>query len=244
MKKQESTLIIDNSFWDPKHKQICSTSAANEFGRLAKGVGGRVKATNTIFFIHKDQVPKDQMKDVTYGSFSCNMKLNKAETHQTRLTAGGDKINYPEDVDTPTAGMTLVKTMLNSVISTKGAKCVILDVADFYLNTIMKRYEYMPIKIADIPEEITKEYKLREIVTDNGYIYCKIWKGMYGLPQAGIIAQELLQERLAKVGFQQSKIIPRLWTHKTRNVCFTLVVNDFAIKYTRLEDAQHLISML
>ncbi len=114
------------------------------------------------------------MKDVTYGSFSCNMKLNKAETHQTRLTAGGDKINYPEDVDTPTAGMTLVKTMLNSVISTKGAKCVILDVADFYLNTIMKRYEYMPIKIADIPEEITKEYKLREIVTDNGYIYCKI----------------------------------------------------------------------
>ena len=68
---------------DPKHKEIWNTSAANEFGRLTQGVGGRVKATNTIFFIHKDQVPKDQMKDVMYGSFSCDMKPNKTETHRT-----------------------------------------------------------------------------------------------------------------------------------------------------------------
>jgi hypothetical protein len=64
---------------------------------------------------------------------------------------------------------------------------------------------------------------------------------MYGLPQAGIIAQELLLEHLAKVGYHQSKIIPGLWTHKTRTICFTLVVDNFAIKYTKLEDAQHLI---
>ncbi len=67
---------------DPKHKEIWNTLAANEFRRLAQGVGKRVKATNTIFFIRKDQVPKDQMKDITYGSFSCDMKPNKTETHQ------------------------------------------------------------------------------------------------------------------------------------------------------------------
>jgi hypothetical protein len=44
---------------DPKHKKILNTSAANESGRLAQGVGRRVKATNTILFIRKDQVPKD-----------------------------------------------------------------------------------------------------------------------------------------------------------------------------------------
>ncbi len=43
--------------------------------------GGRVKATNTIFFIRKEQVPKDRIKDVTYGSFICGMKSNKTETH-------------------------------------------------------------------------------------------------------------------------------------------------------------------
>jgi hypothetical protein len=52
----------------------------------------------------------------------------------------------------------------------------------------------MRLKLADIPEEIIEEYKLHEIVTDNGYVYCKIRKGMYGLPQAGLIAQELLEQ--------------------------------------------------
>ena len=67
---------------------------------------------------------------------------------------------------------------------------------------------------------------------------------MYGLPQAGIIAQELLQERLAKVGYHQSKIIPGLWTHVTRKICFTLVVDEFAAKYTNMDDAKHLINVL
>ena len=67
---------------------------------------------------------------------------------------------------------------------------------------------------------------------------------MYGLPQAGIIAQQLLEERLAKVGYHQSKIVPGLWTHETRDICFTLVVDDFAIKYTKKEDVQHLINTI
>jgi hypothetical protein len=116
---------------DPKHQKIWNTSAANEFGQLAQGVRSRVKATNTIFFIPKDKVPKNRMKDVTYWSFSCNIKPNKKETHQTRLTTGGDRINYPKDIGTPTADMTLVNTLLNSIISTRGAKCVMLDVKDF-----------------------------------------------------------------------------------------------------------------
>jgi hypothetical protein len=71
---------------DLKHTKIWSKSATNEFGRLVQGVGGRVKPTNTIFVIRKDQVPKDQIKDVTYGSFSCDIKPNKEEKHQTQLT--------------------------------------------------------------------------------------------------------------------------------------------------------------
>jgi hypothetical protein len=185
---------------NPKHRKIWSTSAADEFGRLAQGVGGRVNPTNTIFFICKDQFPKDRMKDVTYGSFSCDMKPNKTETHRTQLIAGGDRINYPEEVSTPTADMTLVKILLTRVISTKGAKCVMLDIKDFNLNTPMKRYKYMRIKITDIPEEIINEYKLNKKVTEDGYVYCEIRKGVHCFPHAGIITQELLKERLAKVG--------------------------------------------
>jgi hypothetical protein len=65
----------------------------------------------------------------------------------------------------------------------------------------MTCFEYMQIKISDITEEIIEEYNLHEIVMEDEYVYCKIRKGMYGLPQAGIIAQELLTERLAKHGY-------------------------------------------
>ena len=51
----------------PKYKKKWGISSANEFGRLANGVGGRTKnPTNTIKFIRKDEVPKDTRKDVTY----------------------------------------------------------------------------------------------------------------------------------------------------------------------------------
>ena len=121
---------------------------------------------------------------------------------------------------------------------------MIIDVKDFYLNTPMKQYEYMHLKITHIPEEVIEHYNLRDIVTEDGYVYCEIQKGMYGLPQAGIIAQELLQERLTQFGYHQSKIILRLWTHKIRNTCFMLVVVIITIKYTKKEDAQHLINTL
>jgi hypothetical protein len=47
--------------------------------------------------------------------------------------------------------------IVNSVISTPNAKCFMIDIKDFYLNTPMKRPEYMRIKIADIPDEIIEQ---------------------------------------------------------------------------------------
>jgi hypothetical protein len=125
---------------DPKHKDLWATSAANEFSGLAQGVGTRIKpedATDTIKFIAKDKVPKERIKDVTYGSFRCNYKPNKEEKYRTRLTAGGDRVNYPFDCGTSTADMTLFKILLNRTISTKEAKCMMIDISNFYLKTPM-----------------------------------------------------------------------------------------------------------
>ena len=49
---------------------------------------------------------------------------------------------------------------------------------------------------------------------------------MYGLPQAGILAQELLEKRLNEHGYSQNKAVLGLWTHKTQPISFTLVVDD------------------
>ena len=67
---------------------------------------------------------------------------------------------------------------------------------------------------------------------------------MYGLPQGGLIAQQLLEERLNKEGYHQSEIIDGLWTHEWRPIQFTLVVDDFGVKYVGEEHAHHLCQVL
>ena len=67
---------------------------------------------------------------------------------------------------------------------------------------------------------------------------------MYGLPQAGIIANQLLRKRLAPHGYHKCKHTPGLWKHDSRPTTFTLVVDDFGIKYVGDEHAQHLIDTL
>ena len=92
-----------------------------------------------------------------------------------------------------------------------------------------------------MPKDVIAHYKLNEIATPEGYIYCEIRKGMYGLPQAGIIAQQLLEERLGKGSYHLSKTTPGLWTHDTHPISFSLVVDDFGVKYVGKENAQHLL---
>ena len=225
----------------PDYKQPWSKSSANEFGRLANGVGGRIKnPTNTIKFIRKNDVPHDRRKDVTYGQFVCTVRPEKAEKNRTRFTVGGDRINYPGEVATPTADMLVAKLLFNSVISTKDAKFMTLDISNFYLMTPLKRPEYIRMKLADIPEEIIVEYKLRNKATPDGSIYIVANKGMYGLPQAGLLANELLEKRLNANGYRQSKLVPGLWKHDWQPIQFTLVVDDFGVKYVGKEHALHL----
>ena len=106
----------------PKYKKEWSKSSVNKFRRLANGLkDGRVKPTNTIRLIQKEEVPPNRMKDVTYGSFSCDNKLNKEEVNRTRLIMGGDRINFPDDCRTPTVDMILFKILVNSILSTPNA---------------------------------------------------------------------------------------------------------------------------
>ena len=58
----------------------------------------------------------------------------------------------------------------------------------------MARYEYLRLKLSNLPEYFIEKYGLKDKTTSEGYIYVGIRKGMYGLPQAGLLAQELLEK--------------------------------------------------
>ena len=166
-----------------------------------------------------------------------------ATARRTPITVGGNLINYPDDVSTPTADLLTVKLLLNSVISTLGAEFTTLDIKNFYLCTPLKRREYVRMKLTDFPEDIIQQYNLREKAT-NDAIHVAVKKGMYGLPQAGLLAQKLLEQRLNAHGYQQSNNTPGFWTHKWRPICFSLVVDDFGVKYVGKEHAEHLCKIL
>ena len=134
----------------------------------------------------------------------CTVRPEKKEQNRTRFTVGGDRINYPGEVATPTAKMLVAKTLFNSVVSTKGAKFMTLDISNFYLMTPLKRPEYMRMKLADIPQEIIDEYNLKDKATPDGSIYIVATKGMYGLPQVGLLTNELLKNDSTKKGTDKS----------------------------------------
>ena len=205
---------------DPKQRERWLKSFGKEIRRL-------VTTTKTIKFVSWKNIPKDRLRDITYARICCNERPEKTDPYRTRITMGGNLINYPGDCGTPTADLLTVKLLLNSVISTLRAKFMTIDIKDFYLMTPMERREYFRIKLELFPEDVINEYNLRNQVDDKGYIFCEVHRRIYGLPQAGLLAQEQLITRLNKAGYTQSKVTPGFWKHAWRPISFTLVVDDF-----------------
>ena len=78
----------------------------------------------------------------------------------------------------------------------------------------------------------------------NGWVYIEIRKGMYGSPQAGILANKLLTTRLHEYGYEPSRDTPGFWKHRWRPISFSLVVDDFGVKYVGRHNIDHLLGAL
>ena len=95
----------------------------------------------------------------------------------------------------------------------------------------MYRPEFLHIKLSNFTEYVIEHYKLQEKVDNKGFVYIKCVRRMYGLMHVGITSQKLLEELLKKHGYRQSDKTPGFWKHDTRPINFTLIVNDFGVKY-------------
>ena len=106
----------------PKYKEVWGDAHGKKNGRLAEGIPGKVEETNTLFFINKSEVPADRFKDVIRDRIICNVRPEKDVPNRVRAIVMGNLINHPGDSSTPTADLLTVKILLNSIISTPGAK--------------------------------------------------------------------------------------------------------------------------
>ena len=119
-----------------------------------------------------------------------------------------------------------------------------LDIKNFYLNTPLARYKYIRLKLRNLPDDVIEEYNLKDKTTNYVFVYVEVRKGMYVLPQAGLLAHIMLKDRFKNHGYEQSKLTPGFWKHKGRPIFFTLVVDDFRVKYFGKKHARHLVSVL
>ena len=106
-----------------------------------------------------------------------------------------------------------------------------------------KDYEYAQIPLNIIPKEIRIQYKLDEISV-NEIVYVEIRKGMLGLRQARKIAHDRQAKHISAYGYKPRKRTPFLWKNGTRPASFTLVVDNFGVKYKGKHHVQHLMDAL
>ena len=123
---------------------------------------------------------------------------------------GGKLLYLTGNISAPTASVTTEKCVFNSVVSTLGARCLLDEIKHFYLNNILPDPEFMRIWLKIIPQEIIDAYNLTALVDNQGWIHMNTEKGMYGLKQDGIIANQELVKHMAPFGYHPVQHTPGL----------------------------------
>ena len=114
------------------------------------------------------QLQRDTKREkVAYARIVCSVRPSKKETHRTRLTVGGNVLDYEGEIRAPTADLITLKLLLNSVISTPKAKHMTVDIKKNYLTTELKNTQCMFMQSDQILEEIIKAYDLHSTIHYN-----------------------------------------------------------------------------
>ena len=193
-------------------------------------------------FISASEKPRD--RKASYYNPQCSIKVKEGmEVKRVRGTIGGDRINYPGEVSASTASLLTVKMLFNAVLSEPDAKFATADIKDYFLMSKLLRSEYMWIDIKMIPSATRQKYDVDKFAVD-GRVLVEVTGGIYGLPQAALLAQERLNKHLAKNGYLPTENTPCLYKHVSRSTMFTLIVDDFGIKYNCPEDLEHFLQTL
>ncbi len=101
----------------------------------------------------------------------------------------------------------------------------------------------MKIPLALFPVWTIEKHNLHKLALD-GWVYIKMRRAVWGIPRAGILANKQLCRKLAPFGYYKSVNTPGLWRHESWPLTFTLVFDDFGIKFVNKANADHLISSI
>ena len=200
---------------DPIINNRWLSAGENEFGRLFQGFSANnIEGMNVLEWIFKHEVPNNKV--VTYACYMVAYRPEKDEPFRVRITAGGDRPIYEGNVSTQVSTMETFKLLLNSTISTEGAKMFTGDISNMYLESMLAESEYVRFDVKLIPPRIIAQYNLQDKIS-NGYVYAKVNKAWYGLKQSGKIAHDDLVAHLKTEGYYKCHT-EGLFKHKTTGI--------------------------
>ena len=240
---------IDSDGADLKYRRVIKgpdsakwlQASHDEFMRL-------VVTRQNMHFISKTDIPNG--RTATYYNPRCKTKLdeNNNMVYRVRGTFGGDRSDYSGPSTAYVADMVTVKLHWNRTISDPNSKYCTADITDMYLFTELPvgEEEYMCIDRQDIPDTTWKFFNLDQylIHPSDTKVYVCVTSGVPGMIQAGYLAQQKLIPILAKAGFKQCPNTKCLFRHTTRDIDFSLIVDDFGIRYSKESDVMDLLAAL
>jgi hypothetical protein len=231
---------------NPATAEVWQIAFGKDFGGMAQGnnkTGQR--GTNTMFVMTRDEVAHTLAvgQFFTYANPVVDYQPQKEDPYRIGITAGGSFLKYEGNASVRMANLDMAKMHWNSVISTKGVKYMCLDIKNFYLTTKLEYFEYMKMPLLLFPLQTIKQYNLTDLAI-NGWVHIEMRHVVWGLAQAGILANKRLHRKLAPFGYVECANTPGLWRHETRPISFTLVLDNFGMKYVNKEDVDHLIASI
>jgi hypothetical protein len=161
---------------DPATAKVWQTAFGKDFGRMAQGCNKTgQKGTNTIFVMTHDEIchALAAKKFYTYANPVVDYRPQKDNPHRICITAGGNLIMHDGDVSICMADIGTAKLHWNSVISTKGAKYMYLDIKNFYLTASLEYFEYMRIPLLLFPAWRVEQYNLTKLALD-GWVHIEM----------------------------------------------------------------------
>ncbi len=149
------------------------------------------------------------------------------------------------DVGTNTAALPTVNALFHSTVSTHSFMATI-DTVDYYLGALLPSPESVRIDASSISIPTLTKLGLLPFLRHshgNPFLFCDVLKTVPGLPQSGLLSQLRLVALLTQRGFSETST-PMLFRHRTHSTAFTLVVDDFLVRYSHPSELDHFVSCL
>jgi len=189
-------------------------------------------------FIYSPLKPRNRKASYYNPQVQCKVKIGVI-IRRIRDTNNSD---FTGDCSSYTADLQTLKIHYNAIVY-ENAQMLTLDLTDFYLGSVLPHPKYMWLTRDQLPPDIKERYN--NVIHRTAYrTLVQIDKDIYGLTQAGKLAKNALLHLLESGGYYQRKNNPLLFHHKSQQISFVLVVNEFSVKYVDRSDALQLMSIL